>query len=92
MIIDEAEHGLYRRSSSAWAKYANALRRISFACRSSRFSRSSALSRAAISVVGPGLRPVSRSARFTHSFNVWRVQPISAAIDRTVAQRDGCGA
>ena len=32
-----------RRSSSAWAKYADALRRISLARRSSRFSRSSCL-------------------------------------------------
>src|SRR5437762_5485950 len=34
--IDERDHGFTRRSSSAWAKYADALRRISFACRSSR--------------------------------------------------------
>jgi hypothetical protein len=33
----------------------------------------------------PGLRPVSRSAFFTHSFSVWPVQPILAAIDRIVA-------
>jgi hypothetical protein len=33
---------------------------------------------------------VSRSACFTHSFSVWPVQPILAAIDRIVAQRDGC--
>jgi hypothetical protein len=45
MIVDEGDHGLNRRSSSAWAKYADALRRIWFACRSSRFSRSRALSR-----------------------------------------------
>ena len=43
MLVDEGDHGLNRRSSSAWAKYADALRRISFAWRSSRFSRSSAL-------------------------------------------------
>jgi hypothetical protein len=34
------------------------LRRISLACQSFRFSRSKALSRAAMSVVGPGLRTV----------------------------------
>src|SRR5436305_119801 len=62
LIVDERDHGLCRRSSSAWAKYADALRRISLACRSSRFSRSSAFSRAAISVVTPGARPLSRSA------------------------------
>jgi hypothetical protein len=70
MIVDEGDHGLNRRSSSAWAKYALALRKISFACRSSRFSRSNALSRAAMSVVSPGLRPLSRSACFSHSLSV----------------------
>jgi hypothetical protein len=57
VIVDERDHGLYRRSSSAMAKYADALRRISLAWRSSRFSRSSALSFAAMSVVKPGLLP-----------------------------------
>ena len=57
------------------------------AWRSSRFSRSSALSLAAISLLKPGL-PLSRSAFFTHSFNVCAVQPILDAIDTTVAQRD----
>ena len=52
--IDEADHGFHRRSSSAWAKYALALRRISLAWRSSRFSRSSALMRSRSSVVVPG--------------------------------------
>ena len=39
--VDERRHVLGRRSSSAWANYADALRRIPFARRSSRFSRSS---------------------------------------------------
>ena len=69
------------------AKYALALRRISLAWRSSRFSRSSALSLAAISLVRPGF-PLSRSAFFTHSFNVCDVQPILDAIDTIFAQRD----
>ena len=30
MVIDEADHYLTRRSSSAWAKYADAFRKISF--------------------------------------------------------------
>jgi hypothetical protein len=34
MIVNDAEHGLDRRSSSAIAKYADALRRISLAWRS----------------------------------------------------------
>ncbi len=45
VLLDEADHHFARRSSSACAKYADALRRISFARFSSRFSRSSSLSR-----------------------------------------------
>ena len=81
---------LNRRSSSAWAKYADALRRISLACRSSRFSRSSAFSFAAMSVGTPARLPASTSAFFTHSFSVCPVQPILAAIDMIAAQREGC--
>src|SRR6516162_11733895 len=85
VIVDKGDHGLCRRSSSAWAKYALALRRISLAWRSSRFSRSSALSLAVTSLVGPGLCPLSRSAFFTHSFSVCDVQPILPAIDMIAA-------
>src|SRR5262249_25797438 len=89
LIVDEGDHGLCRRSSSAWAKYALALRRISLACRSSRFSRSSTLSLAAMSLVRPGF-PLSRSAFFTHSFSVCAVQPILPAIDTIAAHRYAC--
>ena len=64
MIVDEGDHGLNRRSSSAWAKYALALRRISLAWRSSRFSRSSAFSFARHVRRRPGPCPLSRSAFF----------------------------
>src|SRR6202789_1429383 len=90
MIVDERNHGLNRRSSSAWAKYALALRRISLACRSSRFSRSRAFSFIATSVGTPARTPLSRSAFFTHSCSVCAVQPILAAIDETAAQREAC--
>src|SRR5204862_990570 len=90
LIVDERDHGLCRRSSSAWSKYADALRRTSLACRSSRSSRSRAFSRAAISVVTPGARPLSRSAFFSHSLSVCPVQPILAAIEMIAAHRDGC--
>src|SRR5690606_1450176 len=53
VFVDERRHSLNRRSSSAWAKYADALRRISLAWRSSRFSRSSAFIRAGSPLVGP---------------------------------------
>ena len=39
MFVHEGGHFLGRRSSSAWAKYADAFRKISLARRSSRFSR-----------------------------------------------------
>src|SRR5258708_17204356 len=90
VIGDEGDHGLCRRSSSARAKYALALRRISLAWRSSRFSRSRALSLVAISLVRPGLCPLSRSAFFTHSFSVCDVQPILLAIEPIAAHRDAC--
>ncbi len=54
MLVDERHHHLPGRSSSAWAKYAEALRRISFARRSSRFSRSSVFKRSRSSLVRPG--------------------------------------
>jgi hypothetical protein len=41
---------------------------------------------------GPGLRPMSRSACFSHSFSVCPVQPILAAIDRIAGHRDVCSA
>ena len=44
VLVHELGHRLGRRSSSAWAKYADAFRRISFALRSSRFSRRNVLS------------------------------------------------
>lgn len=61
MIVDERDHGFDRRSSFARAKYADALRRISLAWRSSLFSRSSALMRPRSSLVGPTRLPRSRS-------------------------------
>lgn len=62
MIVDKRDHRLHRRSSSAWAKYADALRSISLAWRNSRFSRSSTLRRSRSSVVRPWRRPRSRSS------------------------------
>jgi hypothetical protein len=89
MIVDERDHGLPRRST-AWAKYADALRSISFACRSSRFSRSKAFSFSAMSVETPARLPLSTSVFFTHSFSVYAVQTILADTETLVAQRDGC--
>ena len=57
MIVDEGDHVRDRRSSSAVAKYADAFRRISLACRNSRFSRSKPLIRSRSSVLGPPRKP-----------------------------------
>ena len=55
VLVDERHHRLGRRSAaagySAWAKYAEAFRRISLARFSSRFSRSSSLRRSRSSLV-----------------------------------------
>src|SRR3546814_7934650 len=77
MLINETDHRVNGRSSSAWAKYAEALRRISLAWRNSRFSRSSALRRSASSVGTPARLPLFTSAFFTHSSSVCPEQPRS---------------
>ena len=68
-------HHFGRRSSSAWAKNADAFRRISFARFSSKFSRSSCFNRWRSSVVRPGRWPASRSAWRTQRRNASTVQP-----------------
>ena len=83
MIVDEPDQGLCRRSSSAIAKYADALRRISLAWRSSRFSRSKAFSRSRSSVVKPARLPPSLSDCLTHNRNV-----LSVAADLARNRRD----
>ncbi|PTR11580.1 hypothetical protein C8J28_12711 [Cereibacter azotoformans] len=62
------------------------------AWRSSRFSRSKAFIRPAISPETPARWPLSTSAFLTQSFKVCGVQPIFAEIDITACQRDGCWA
>jgi hypothetical protein len=66
------------------------LRRISFAWRSSRFSRSSAFIFSAISLETPGRWPLSTSAFLTQSFKVCGAQPIFAEIDMTACHREPC--
>ena len=69
------------RPSSSVAKKSDADFRISFARRSSRFSRSSSFSFARSSVVRPGRRPSSTSARRTQLRSVSGVEPNFPAID-----------
>ncbi|CAO3428183.1 hypothetical protein [Azospirillum doebereinerae] len=85
MRVDEGDHFRNGRSSSAWAKYAGALRRSSFAWRSSRTARSTALIRSCSSVLGPSRLPWSRSACRTQPRSVSAVQPIFAAIEPIAA-------
>ena len=89
MVIDELDHHFVRRSSSAWAKYAAALRRISLARCSSRFCRSSSCTRRRSSLVTPCRWPLSTSYRRTHLRRVSAVQPIFAAIELIAAHGDG---
>src|SRR5437870_5426428 len=90
VLVDEPDHHLARRSSSAFAKYAEASRRISFARRNSTFSRSSCLNRARSSVVSPGRWPPSRSACRTQLRSVSAAHPIFSAIEVIAAHCDAC--
>jgi hypothetical protein len=62
VVVDESDHHMRRRSTSGFAKYADARRSISLARRSSKLSRSSCLRRWRSLVVSPGRVPWSRSA------------------------------
>jgi len=57
MIVDKRHHYFGQRSSSAWAKYADALRKISFTRLSSLLSRASCFKRSRSSVLIPARRP-----------------------------------
>src|SRR5665648_992138 len=70
VLVDVLDDHFSRRSSSAAAKNADAVRKISFARRSSRFSRSSSATRCASAVVVPARSPASTSAWLTHPRNV----------------------
>ena len=60
--LNEVHHHFDRRSSSAIAKYALALRKVSLAWRNSRFSRSKAFIFSAVSLETPARLPLSTSA------------------------------
>jgi hypothetical protein len=61
-FYNKSRHGFNRRSSSAWAKYADALRKISLACRNSFTSRSKALIRSLSLVRASCLAPARLAA------------------------------
>ena len=90
MVGDELDPrgDVLRRSSSAWATYANAFRRISFARFSSRTSRSSSFNRSRSLVVRPGRCPASRCACRTHFRRVSAVQPSFGATDCSTAHAE----
>jgi hypothetical protein len=64
--------------------------RISLARRSSRTSRSSDFSRSRSSLVSPGRRPSSVSARRTHLRNVSEETPNLCAMEQIAAHCEGC--
>ena len=74
-IVDVPHHCRRRRASSAWAKYADTVRSMSFARRNSRFSGSTCSSRSCSRVLEPARRPPSVSARRTPLLNVSGVYP-----------------
>ena len=81
VLVDEGGHLRNGRSSSAWAKYADAFFRISLAVRNSLTSRSSSLIRALSSLRRPGRTPMSRSAWMHHPRSVEGEHPSFAAMD-----------
>jgi hypothetical protein len=91
-LVDERVHQRVRRSSSAAAKNALALRKMSLARFSSRFSRSSAASRSSSPRVGLDRSPASCAAFSSHRRSVSFVQPSFGAIAEMAAHWDGwCG-
>ena len=78
MGVDEGDY-LFGRPSSSVAKKTDAALRMSFALRSSLFSRSSCAIRCASAVEVPGRRPESISARFTQCRNDSAPTPSSFA-------------
>lgn len=88
MLINERHHYFGLRSSSAWTKKAAALRRISLARLSSRFSRSSCLSRCSLALA---TEEVLRGPadRLQHDRNVSGVHPILPAIEQIAGHWEG---
>ena len=89
VLVDVRLQLLSRRSSSAWAKNALAVLRMSLARRSSLTSRCNALSCSRSLLVKPSRWPLSTSSRLTQSLSVCGTQPIFGAIDSIAAHSDG---
>ena len=85
MIINERDHHFGRRSNSAWAKYADALRRISLTLRSSGSPARAPSDVRRFPSERRHAPPLAISAFLTHSLSDCDVQPIFAAIE--VARR-----
>ncbi len=91
VLIDVIEDQRSRRSSSAAAKNADAVFKVSFALRSSAFSRSSSLILTLISVGTPGRSPRSISSRLIHPRKVSGFTSTSSPISRHARERDSAG-
>src|SRR5680860_576742 len=88
--VNETDHDLRGRSSSAWAKNAAALRRISFVCLSCLFSRSSSLTRSCSVFNDCVLGSCWRSLALTQFLSVSGLHPIFSATLRIAAHCDVC--
>jgi hypothetical protein len=88
VIVNEFLHLLDGRSSSAWAKYADALRKISLACRNSLTSRSKALIRSDSLASVPFGLPETVCHDLIQRRRVSDVQPILAEMDWIVAHSE----
>lgn len=92
LAMNGDERHRFLPGSPAWAKNTEALRRISFAPLSSRFSRGSSPRRSRSVLVTPARRPCSRSACRTHLRRVSAGHTIFAAIDSIAAHCEACSA
>src|SRR5690625_20044 len=88
VLIDISVYYFRRRSSSAWAKKALAVFKISLARRNSLTSRSRSLIRFCSSLVTPGRTPASISARLTQPTRVDGAHPNFGPIEALAAHND----
>jgi hypothetical protein len=91
LVVDRLVDGLYEASDLVATLRSDVLRRISIACRSSRFSRSRAFSLAAAPPSGPARLPASISVHLIHAPSVCAVQPIFPAANMMVVHHSTIG-
>jgi hypothetical protein len=88
LVVDRLVDGLYEARDLVATLRSDVLRRISIACRSSRFSRSRAFS---LAPGGPARLPASISVHLIHAPSVCAVQPIFPAANMMVVHHSTIG-